>query len=48
MTDRSQQTPLVRLIKNGRGIVRRIATRRATVAGNFFTWKTKGEAPNKL
>jgi predicted NAD/FAD-dependent oxidoreductase len=38
----------VRLIDKGRGIGGRMATRRATVAGNSFTWKTKGEAPNVL
>ena len=36
----------VRLIDKRRGIGGRMATRRATVAGNSFTCKTKGEAPN--
>ena len=38
----------VRLIDKGRGIGGRMATRKAAVAGNSFTCKTKGEAQNVL
>ena len=38
----------VRLIDKGRGVGGRMATRRATVAGNGITCKTKGGAPNVL
>ena len=36
----------VRLIDKGRGIGGHMATRRTSVAGNSFTYKAKGGAPN--